>query len=523
MWPGAELGGGAQRGLLDPEELGGGPAGAVLAAGDQPDGVPAGQDPVGGGLEGGAVHRGAGGQGLTQRLEQVAAVEPGGLRRQARGAEQVRREAGDRRRRRRASAAQGGGDQLRGLVSECAGRGGPPRPQRRLRLRDGFGGPGREAGGLRGVRPRRAGRGHGGHDLLPPRREGREEVGREAGDLGDPLHRHGPGDPETCGELGAQHRVVQVAAGERVPVDGLRVDRGPPAVRAVQQVRHHQVGVQLRVPRPRGVVLEAGDDPPVGVDVGGALPAALMPAQPVPGHRLQIVDHLPDGDLVGVPDRGRHCLVAEPEQHAHRLGGGDGDVGPGPAHVHPPAGELQRGRVPVGAVRAPVHPAHVHTGGLRELPGPLRGHRGWPAAAGPLDPGRQPGEERALGGVGEQLPGRHRLGRGAVLHGVDQRLGVQPAARVRADHRRRRHPLRAGRLPREQVPQGLGTGRVDPAVQPGRRGAGAVPPPGRFRVQVVVRGAVRLPGQVVAGRVRPRAEHVHRHHHRRSPAPREDG
>ena len=109
--------------------------------------------------------------------------------------------------------------------------------------------------------------------------------GRDAVDLRDALDRCGPGQAEALGELAAEHRVVEVGGGQGVPVDLLRVHRGPLAIRAVQQVRHDQVGVQLRVVGPGGAVLEPGDDPAVGADPLRALAVALMAAQPVPGHR----------------------------------------------------------------------------------------------------------------------------------------------------------------------------------------------------------------------------------------------
>jgi len=249
-------------------------------------------------------------------LEQVAPVEPGGLRREPGRAEQVLGEPVDRRDGRRPVPAEDGSDQPAGVVPGRPGPGGPPFPQRRLGLGRGFGGPGRQARRLRGVGPGVPGLGHRFEDLPAPRGERGEQVGGEAGDLGDALDRGGPGDPETLGELPAQHRVVEVRGGQGVAVDGLGVDGGPLPVRAVEQVRDDEVGVQLRVPGAGGAVLEGGDDPPVGGDVVGALPVALVPAQPVSRHRLQVAQRLTDGGPVRIPHRGRHLRVAEPVQDA---------------------------------------------------------------------------------------------------------------------------------------------------------------------------------------------------------------
>ena len=268
-------------------------------------------------------------------------------------------------------------------------------------------------------------------------------------------------------------------------------------------------------------MLERGHDPAVRLDPVGALAVALVPAQPVAGDRLQVRQCLTDRGLVGVANRPGDVGVAEREQHADGLGRGDGDVDAGPADVDPPIGEPQGGGVPVGSVLPPVHPAHIDPGRGGQLVGPGRRHGRWPAPARLVHPGLQTGEDRPVGRVGEQLLDRHGLGRSPIPDRLDQRPGRQPAARVRPDHRRCRHPLSARRLPRQQVAQRLGAGRVHPPRQPGRRCPGSEPASGRFGAEVVVGRAVGLPGQVVAGRVRPRAEHRHRHHHRGSPARRD--
>ena len=185
------------------------------------------------------------------------------------------------------------------------------------------------------------------------------------------------------------------------------------------------------------------------------------------------------------------------------------------------SGEPQGGGVPVGPVLPPVHPAHIDPGRSGQPVGPGRRHSRWPAPARLVHPGLQTGEDRPVGRVGEQVLDRHGLGRSPIPDRLDQRPGRQPAARVRPDHRRCRHPLSARRLPRQQVAQRLGAGRVHPSRQPGRRCPGSEPASGRFGAEVVVGRAVRLPGQVVARRVRPRAEHRHRHHHRGSTARRD--
>ena len=75
-----QVAGEAQGGLLDPEQLGGGPPRPVLRRGDEPDDVAAGQHPIRERLQCGPVGDRAGRQGLADGLQQVAPVEPGGLR-----------------------------------------------------------------------------------------------------------------------------------------------------------------------------------------------------------------------------------------------------------------------------------------------------------------------------------------------------------------------------------------------------------------------------------------------------------
>jgi len=66
------------------------------------------------------------------------------------------------------------------------------------------------------------------------------------------------------------------------------------------------MGVQLRVPRPGGPVLEPGHDPPGGAHPDGPLSVALVPAQPVPRVGFEVGQRLADRRPVRRADRGRH-------------------------------------------------------------------------------------------------------------------------------------------------------------------------------------------------------------------------
>ena len=297
-----------------------------------------------------------------------------------------------------------------------------------------------------------------------------------------------------------------------MPVDRLGVDRGPLAIRAVQQVRHHQVGVQLRVVGPGGAVLERGDDPAVGADPLGALAVALMAAQPVPGDRLQEAHDLGHRGLVGGPDLQRGVRVAQPEQHANRLRRGDGDVDPRSAVVHPTPRELHGFGVGRQCRRPRRRRDRRRSPAARPGPGP----RSCPAAlARPGHPAARAAKRaRSVGSANSASTGTPCVGAG--LDRVDKRAGGQPAARIGPQHRRDQLPP-VRRRPRQQPAQGVGAGGVEATGQPRGRRTRAEPAAGRLSAQVVVRGAVGLPGQVVAGRVRPRPEHRHRHHHPGSP------
>jgi hypothetical protein len=105
------------------------------------------------------------------------------------------------------------------------------------------------------------------------------QIRRDADDFRDALGHRSPGD--AGGQLAAQHRVVDVAGGGCVPEQRPGVDRAPVPVTPLQQVRDHDVGVQLRVVRPAGVVAERGGDEPVGADPRGTLAVTLVAAEPV--------------------------------------------------------------------------------------------------------------------------------------------------------------------------------------------------------------------------------------------------
>ena len=75
-----------------------------------------------------------------------------------------------------------------------------------------------------------------------------------------------PADAEPAGQLGSQAGVVEGGQGALVELDRPGVQRQPPAIRGPHPVRDHQVGVELRIGGPAGVLTERRRDDPLGVD-----------------------------------------------------------------------------------------------------------------------------------------------------------------------------------------------------------------------------------------------------------------
>jgi len=131
-----------------------------------------------------------------------------------------------------------------------------------------------------------------------------------------------------------------------VGVEALAVDAGPAAIGTDAGIGDEDVGVQLGVAGPAGVVAEGGaHHPAAGLE---ADPSAVdaSPAHPA-GVALQVVDRPLHRLLMGSEHGPGVVTVAERPQDRHRLGGGEGGVVAGPQHpavpqvgaVGPAAGE----------------------------------------------------------------------------------------------------------------------------------------------------------------------------------------
>ena len=201
-----KLVGDAEGGLFDTEQLGRGPAGAVLAASRETDGVPALQDPVGDALDCRPIHSQPGRERLADGLQQVPAVEAGGLSREPGRTKQVLDEPVQRRRRRRAASAQDRVDHAAWVVSDGPRRGRPSLAQRRLRLGGRLVRPGVQTSRLSRLRAGSTGGAQGLQDLLPAGGEGADQVVGYAGELGDALLGRRPCDAEPVGQLDRETR-----------------------------------------------------------------------------------------------------------------------------------------------------------------------------------------------------------------------------------------------------------------------------------------------------------------------------
>ena len=85
-------------------------------------------------------------------------------------------------------------------------------------------------------------------------------------------------------------------------------------------------------------------------DLVGALPVAVVTAQPVAGDLFEVGQGLTDRPLVRGPHRRDSPWVAEREQQADGLGGGERQIDPGAPGIDPSAQVAQRGSQQVRGV-----------------------------------------------------------------------------------------------------------------------------------------------------------------------------
>ena len=452
------------------------------------------------------------GDGLAQGLEQVAAVEGGGVSGDSGRAEQLGLQCSDVGCCGRSLPAEDTGDEPLRVVPGGAGLVGPSLAQR-LFPDVGLGRAGGQAGALRGGGTGLPGAVELGFDLAAAGGEQPQQRPGDPGDLRPPAGRVGPGNAEPLSQLAAQDGVVDLGCGRGVPVQGAGVHRGPPAVGAMHQVGDDQVGVQLRVPGPAGGVVERGHDRPVRADPGRGLPVAVMPTQRLTRLGLQVGPGFFDSCGVRGPDLVGDVRAGQTEHKRHALRGGHCHVDPGPARIDPLTGMLHGFGVTVGAVRFPVDGVRVEPGRGGELAGAGCGHRRLVSAPAACGSANEPVIGRDHPWISEHAFHVEVLVAGNLLDRFEQRRRGQSCFRVQPQDRRQQL-LAVGVPPVQHRPQRVLAGRVHLPGQAESLGAVTEPPAASLgRAGVVVRLAARLPFQVVVGRGRARAKPTDRHDH----------
>ena len=102
-----------------------------------------------------------------------------------------------------------------------------------------------------------------------------DQLGGEPGQVGGPVDDRLPRDAQLLGELVAEQRLVDRAAGFGVGVGPFGVDRPPSATRP-HPVDHHHVGVDLRIVGPGGEVVKGRRH--VALRVEGSGGEAVIPS-----------------------------------------------------------------------------------------------------------------------------------------------------------------------------------------------------------------------------------------------------
>ena len=131
-----------------------------------------------------------------------------------------------------------------------------------------------------------------------------------------------PAHAEAAGQLRSEPGGVEGRDGALVVLEGAGVERQPPTVGGHHPVDDDEVGVDLGVMRPAGVLTEGSGDQAVGVD-GPDLPVDSVPAV---GVVLDPTERGGDGCVVRVEDLVADAFVADGVQDGHRLRRRAGDV-----------------------------------------------------------------------------------------------------------------------------------------------------------------------------------------------------
>ncbi len=116
--------------------------------------------------------------------------------------------------------------------------------------------------------------------------------------------------------------LIEKACRSSVGVEEASVQGSPAAVAALSQVGDEDVGMELRVKRPRGAMSKAGSDEAGRLNLRLAAGSAPAPS----GLFLQVTDGLFDRLFMGLADLFRDLRRAERPEQADRLGCAEGGV-----------------------------------------------------------------------------------------------------------------------------------------------------------------------------------------------------
>ncbi len=156
---------------------------------------------------------------------------------------------------------------------------------------------------------------HAAPDVRATRRELGEQVGADVAHLGDASFGRLPPDTEARRHLGAQAGVIEGGKYLLIVLDQPGVECQPATVGRLDPVGDHEVGVDLRVERPAGVLPERGRDDPLSVD------HRHFPTDPVPGVRVPFdpTGERSDCSIVGSEHLPTDVIVTEAEDHGNGL------------------------------------------------------------------------------------------------------------------------------------------------------------------------------------------------------------
>ncbi len=195
---------------------------------------------------------------------------------------------------------------------------------------------------------------HAPSDVGGARRELGEQVGADVAHLGDASFGRMPSDTEARRHLGSQAGVIEGGECLLVVLDQPGVECQPATVGRLDPIGDHEMGVDLRVERPAGVLPKRRRHDPLGVD------HRHFPTDPVPRVRVPFdpAGERSDCSIVCGEHFPTDVMVTEGEHHGHGLRRRTCHVEPAHRRVVVRAAECT-----IGALR--IHARHERRGTVR--------------------------------------------------------------------------------------------------------------------------------------------------------------